>query len=124
MVGAADLRQFCEALDLCGQSLLHFLKGGQKFVVDFLDGGDVHRRGEGGVRRLAHVHVIVRVNGFLRAHLATQFLDGPVRDHFVCVHVRLGAGAGLPDDQREVVVELAAKHLIGGGKDGLSQTML
>ena len=29
-------------------------------------------------------------------------------DHLVGVHVRLGAGPGLPDDERELVVELAA----------------
>ena len=62
--------------------------------------------------------------GFFRARLPAQFLDSPVRDHLVCVHVRLGAGAGLPDDQREVVVELAVKHLVGGGNDRLSQTLL
>ena len=40
-------------------------------------------------------------------------LDRPVRDHLVDVHVRLGAGAGLPDVEREVVVELAGDDLVG-----------
>ncbi len=47
--------------------------------------------------------------GFLRAELAAGDLDRPVGDHLVGVHVGLGAAAGLPDDQREVVVELARR---------------
>ncbi|MNZ69082.1 hypothetical protein D3C78_873730 [compost metagenome] len=45
--------------------------------------------------------------------LAGQFV-GPPGDHFVDVHVALGAAAGLPDHQRELVVMLAAQHFVGG----------
>ncbi len=36
-----------------------------------------------------------------------------VRDDLVGVHVRLRAAAGLPDDERELIVELARDHLVG-----------
>jgi hypothetical protein len=47
--------------------------------------------------------------GRLLAALAAEQLGGAVGDHLVGVHVGLGAGAGLPDDEREVVVELARR---------------
>ena len=40
-------------------------------------------------------------------------LDRPVGDDLVDVHVRLGARAGLPDTQRELIIELPGCHLFG-----------
>jgi len=65
--------------------------------------------------------LVVGVDRLLGAHLAAQHLDGAVRDHLIGVHVRLGARTRLPDDQREVVVQLAFDHFIGGGDDGVGQ---
>jgi hypothetical protein len=53
----------------------------------------------------------------LAAALAAGQLDGAVGDDLVGVHVRLGAAAGLPDAEREVVVELAGDDLVGGAGD-------
>jgi hypothetical protein len=47
----------------------------------------------------------------LGADGAAEQLDRAVGDHLVGVHVRLGAGTGLPDGEREIVVELAVDHL-------------
>ena len=57
--------------------------------------------------------------GFLLPIAPPAQLDGAVGDHLVGVHVRLRAAAGLPDAQREVVVELAGDHLVGGLDDAL-----
>ena len=92
----------------------------QQVVDDALDGGDMHGRRIGVVRRLAHIDVIVGMHRLLRAHDAAQHLDRPVGDHLVGVHVRLRARAGLPDDQREMVVELAVDHLLRGLDDRLA----
>ena len=54
----------------------------------------------------------------LGAELAAEQFVGAVGDHLVEVHVGLGAGAGLPDHQREMIVELALDHLAGGADDG------
>ncbi|CUS45548.1 URF 4 [hydrothermal vent metagenome] len=78
---------------------------------------DLQRRGEAVVRRLAHIDMVVRVDRRLAAALARQHLVGAAGDHLVDVHVALGAGTGLPDDQRELLVELAARHLRRGGFD-------
>ena len=50
--------------------------------------------------------------GDLRAHVAAGHLDRAVGDDLVDVHVRLRARAGLPDEQREVVVERPGDHLV------------
>jgi hypothetical protein len=65
--------------------------------------------------------VVVGVDRLLGAHGAAEDLNGAVRDDFVGVHVGLGAGAGLPDDEGEVVDELEGGNLLGGLLDGLSK---
>ena len=47
----------------------------------------------------------------LVAGLAAENLNGAVGDHLVHVHVRLRAGAGLEHDEREVLHQLALRHL-------------
>ena len=78
---------------------------------------DVHRGREGVVGGLRPVDVVVGVHGRLAAQHAAGHLDGAVGDHLVGVHVGLGARAGLPHAQREVVVELAVDDLLGRGGD-------
>jgi len=117
-VGAADLDDMGEGLFLVLQRLVQLLKRRHQLLGHLFGAGDVHGRRIGVVGRLAHIDVVVRVDGLLGAHLAAQHLDGAVRDHLVGVHVRLGARAGLPDREREVVVELAVDHLLGRGDDG------
>ena len=85
---------------------------------DALGGRDMHRGRERIVRRLAHVDVIVGMNRLLGAEFAAEHLVGAVGDHLVEVHVGLGAGAGLPDHQRKMIVELALDHLARGAGDG------
>ena len=77
-----------------------------QIVDDALGAGDMHGGRVGVVRRLAHIDVVVGMNRLLRAHHAAEHLDRAVRDHLIGVHVGLRAGAGLPDDQREMIVSL------------------
>ena len=74
----------------------------------------MHGGGEGVVGGLGHVDVVVGVNGLFGSEGAAGQFDGPVGDDLVDVHVRLGAAAGLPDAEGEVVVELALRHFRGG----------
>ena len=101
---------FLEAFELGDE----VFRGGNEFVFDSQDSGDVHRGREGVVGGLGHVDVIVRMAEFLDTG------DGvcSVRDDLVGVHVGLGARTGLPDDQREVVVELAGDDFVTGLGDG------
>ena len=61
--------------------------------------------------------MVIGVHGGLGAHGAAREFDGAVGDDLVGVHVRLRARAGLEDDQREVVVELAGDDLVAGLRD-------
>ncbi len=116
-VGAADLDDLAPfvgfALDGGGE------QGGfgQQRLLDFLDCGDVHGRREGVVGGLGHIDMVIGVHRLLGAELAVSHLDSAVRQHLIHVHVGLGAGAGLPDEKREVLVQLAGNHLIGGLRD-------
>ena len=58
------------------------------------------------------------MNRLLGAEFAAEHLVGAVGDHLVQVHVGLRARAGLPDHQREMIVELAVDHLLRGAGDG------
>ena len=58
------------------------------------------------------------MNRLLGAEFAAEHLVRAVGDHLIEVHVGLRAGAGLPHDQREVIVELALDHFARGAGDG------
>ena len=89
-------------------------------LLELDNGSDVHNGGEGVVGGGGHVNVVVGVDGLLGAHGATQDLNGTVGDDLVRVHVGLGAGTSLPDDQREVVQKLAISNLSCGLLDSLT----
>ena len=97
---------------------------GDEALVDLDGSGNVHGSGEGIVRGLGHVDVVVGVNGLLGAELASEELNGAVGDDLVDVHVGLGAGTGLPNNQGKVVQELALDHLVGGLDDGLTNSLV
>ena len=112
-VRAANLDDVGELLGLGVERVAKDLDVRQQVVLEDLDGGDVHGGRERVVRRLAAVDVVVRVHRDLRAHLAAGLLDRAVRDDLVDVHVRLRARTGLPDDEREVIIELAGDDFVG-----------
>ncbi len=58
--------------------------------------------------------------GFFEPIVPAGELDRAVRDDLVGVHVRLRAAAGLPDDQREMSVELASDDLVGRAHDEIA----
>ena len=64
------------------------------------------------------------MNRLLGAELAAEQFVGAVGDHLVEVHVGLRAGAGLPDHQREMIVELAVDHLARGADDGAGAALV
>ncbi|MNO92612.1 hypothetical protein D3C76_841930 [compost metagenome] len=113
-VRAAGLHQLLVACRQLGQPRGQLCDGRQQLVVHRVCRSDVHGGGEAVVGTLRAVDVVVGVHGRLAATaLAGQFV-GPPGDHFVDVHVALGAAAGLPDHQRELIVMLAVEHFVGG----------
>ncbi len=121
-VRAADLDDRIEGFGLVRERLSQLFHRRDQPGFHGLDGRDVHRRGEDVVGRLAHVDVVVRVDLALHPALAAHQLAGAVGDHLVDVHVRLGAAARLPDDQRELAVVLTGDHLVGRRDDRLRRS--
>jgi hypothetical protein len=73
----------------------------------------VHCRRERVVRGLRFVDVVVWIQSFLFVgKLAALHHMRAVSDHFVCVHVALRAGAGLPYHQGELIVEFSGKDFV------------
>ncbi len=87
------------------------LERGQQVVRELAERRQVHGRREDVVRRLAHVHVVVRVDVLARER----------RDHLVRVHVRARPRARLEDVDRELVVELARGDAVAGGGDAVGE---
>mmetsp|Transcript_14097 Transcript_14097/g.42519 ORF Transcript_14097/g.42519 Transcript_14097/m.42519 type:complete len:557 (-) Transcript_14097:154-1824(-) len=110
-VSAPNLDDVLELLCLPVQCLLQMLKARQQTAVDFLHGSNVHHSGEGVVGALALIHMVIWVHHGLVAKLAAQDLHGAVGNDLIGIHVALGAAAGLPDDQGEVVQQLSIGHL-------------
>ena len=85
----------------------------QHLLFQCLHRRDVHGGGEGIVGGLAHVDVVVGME-----QLLSRCLVAPSGDDLVGVHVGLGAGAGLPHHQREIVIELSVHDLLCRQLDG------
>ena len=113
-VSAADFYDVLEFFSLGCNRIVTALDSGNQRVLHPFRGCDVHGGGEGIVRRLRHVDVIVGMNRLLRSQHAARQFNGAVGDHLVDVHVGLGAAAGLPDAQRELLVQFAGDDFIGG----------
>ena len=117
-VGAADFDDLAEFLGLLVERRLQAFQRRQQMPLDPHRRGDVHGGRDRVVGRLAHIDVIVRVHRLFRAEFAAERDIGGVRDHLVDVHVGLGAGAGLPHQQRKMLVELAVGDVLRNGDDG------
>jgi len=88
-----------------------------QLVDDRVGRGDVDRRWEDVVARLAGVDVVVGV------HVLPESLRGERREHLVGVHIRRRTRAGLEDVDREVLVVRAGGHLLGDGPDRVGHVL-
>src|SRR5882762_1454002 len=99
---APDLDYVFENLRFAVQRVAQLSYRWNQLSFELLGRRDVHGGGEGVVRRLRQVDVIVGMDGLLAAECATRELDGAIGDHLVGIHVGLRAAAGLPDAQWKV----------------------
>ncbi len=90
-VGAADLHEVRELRRLLRKRLAERAQRGEERLRDSDRGGDVHRRREDVVRRLAAIDVIVGVHEASFAARTAEDLGRTVRQHLVDVHVGLRA---------------------------------
>ncbi len=117
---AADLDDFVPLGRFDFERVGQALERRNQLAVNRQRHGHMDRRGEHVVGALTHVHVVVRMDRlFLGEAISTQELDGPIRDHFVGVHVARSARAGLKHIDRELLVELSIGHFTRRGEQGL-----
>ncbi len=117
---AADLDDVVPFLRFAVQIGGELFQRGDQMLGDDLGAGNVHRGGEGVVGRLAHVHMVVRVNGAFapfRTQRKPQRLVSEVGDDLVRVHVGAGAGAGLVNVHRKVLGMVAGRDLFRSRND-------
>lgn len=107
-----------ELINLLLQRIPQALHARYELILNFQDSGDVHDGREGIIGGGGAVDMVVGMDRLFGAHGAAQDLDGAVRDDFVGVHVGLGARAGLPNNEGEVVEQLQVSDLLGGLLDG------
>ncbi len=73
----------------------------------------IHRGGEHVIGGLAAIDVVVGMHLAPLAANAPEQLAGAIGDHLVGVHVGLGSTSRLPNDERELIGELAGDDLVG-----------
>ena len=77
----------------------------------------MHCCGEGIVGRLTLVNMVVGMHRVFRADGPSRYLNSPVGDNFVGVHVGLSSATGLPNSQGEMIIQFSFDHFIGGLAD-------
>ncbi len=120
-MGAADLDQTGEFFGLGVKARLELPQRRQEVLGQRGRRRHMHSGGKGIIGGLAEVDVIIGMN---RRHPATRrskTFIGAIGDHLDNVHVRLGAGAGLPDLERKMIVKPARDDLVGRRHDRVRQ---
>ncbi len=110
-MGAPDLDDVVPLFGFVLQTVVEVSQGGQQPRGDLARRRDVHRGRKRVVRRRAGIDMVVGVDRHLAAPRACQQLVGAPGDDLVGVHVRLGARPRLPDNQRKLLIPLAARDL-------------
>ena len=114
-MSTADFHHIGKCLGFGSQGFLQSFNGGQGVLHYFLVSSNVHGGGIGVVGRLGFVYVVIGVdNTFLTQFAAVQHV-GAVGNDFVQIHVGLGAGAGLPNHQRKLFIQLVRQNFVAGG---------
>ena len=101
------------------ERIVQTVERGQDMVFHHQPRGNMHRGGIDVVRALGAVDVVVRVNAFFAQRRVCAR-----GDDLVDVHVRLRAAARLPDDKRELRVQLTGAHLARGCGNGIRKTFV
>src|SRR6266571_3938911 len=102
------------------KSLSQDTQAWQKFANNLFRRRNVNRRWEDVVRRLAHVHVVIRVNHRLVPYLAKEKLDRAISDDLVHGHIRRSHGTFLEYFNNDLFLKSSLHYLLGPGDDSLA----
>ena len=74
---------------------------------------------EGIIGRLSHIDIIIRMDAESASCLFKLTISN-MSNHFIHIHVTLGAGSGLINHQREFTLPLSCQNFVAGAADGFS----
>ena len=121
LTGIASMRCVRPVLTMSWNSCFAFFEGRMEMPAAreaglrrFEISADVNCSRDHVIRGLAHVHVVVRMDLCCRVG---EDLVRARRDHFVRVHVRGRAGAGLENVEGKLLVPFAVRHFERGLMD-------
>lgn len=63
----------------------------------------MHNSREAIITRLTHINMIIRMNELI-PNFSTQNLNGPISNNLISIHIRLRAGARLPNNQGKLII--------------------
>ena len=75
-----DLDYIFESLGLRIEGIPQFSQGRNEVLADLKNGSNMHDGWESIVRALAHVNMVIWMDWLLRAELATEDLNCPIRN--------------------------------------------
>ena len=101
--------QFCD----------HSFHSRDQFLFCFQHSGNMHGCGEGIVRALAHIDMVIGMQQFFPCNFIAA-----VGNHFIHVHIGLCTAACLPYRQRELIIQFACQHLIADLSDDLTSSCI
>jgi len=121
---ATDLHDFIKGLRLGVEGCVQAPHRRQQLRRDRERASDMHRGRKAIIRGLTIVDVVIGMHGLLGATPLAQLFIRAIGDHFVDVHVGLGARTRLPDDQWKLIVEFSVDHLFRSFHDGFRDLRL
>ena len=119
-MGPADLDDVLEVLSLLLQALLELLHRREGMLYHLGVGGDAHRGGEGVVAGLRLIDIFIGVDQARLAQPATIEDVAAIGNHLIDIHIGLRAATGLPDDERELIIQLALDDLVARLSDEIT----
>ena len=119
---AADFDNVVKFRALFIQRIPEVRQSREEPVHGFLCRRNVHGGRESVIGGLGHVYVVIGMDRRLAPHAAAGPFDGAVGDDLIGIHVRLGAGAGLPDAEGKMGVQGAGDDFISGRGDHGAKT--
>ena len=97
-----------------GKCISQAVNSREQFVFDLHNCSNVHGSWKSIVGALGHVGMIIWMEDLFACNGISTSCD-----HFVYIHIGLGAASGLPYGQREVIIQFTSQYFVTGlGNEG------
>ena len=104
-MGTSDFYNVSKLLRFACQGVTQFLHRRDKQIDNLTRRRYPNRGGKAVIGRLGMVDIVIGMNRLIATFALTDKFIGTVGNHFIHVHVGLGARACLPNHQRKLVTQ-------------------